>query len=542
MSTPILPFAVWASGTNQNSIPANDNSMRNQILNGEIIADDVTAQPASPTDGDAYIIPGSATGTQWATFDENDLTIYQGGTWYAFAPVAGIRLTVAGELKQWDGDSYEVIGGLSDAPSDGTGYVRKDGAWVAESGAGGGASIGVQYASDTGSTADSDPGAGLLKWNNATQASATVIFLDDTTGDGVSMTGFWSALDAGGFLYLQDKALQGTWQIWEITTVTDASGYVKFAVTLLAAGDAFADGADMLVTLQQGPSTGGSFTGGSLTSALNEAKGADIASAGTADIGAATGNLVHITGTTNISVLGTVQAGTRRIVVFDAALTLVHNATSLILPGGANITTAAGDCAIFVSEGSGNWRCVNYQPVNGSGDTRGKQAIFIAAAAMRPAINSGCSQLTALASGTGQPDMVTLDYDPGTPEYAQFSIAMPKKWNKGTVTFQPYWSHAATTTNFGVVWSLQAVAVSNDDPIGVAFGTAVNVNDAGGTTDDLYVGPESAAITVAGSPANGDMVFFRMARVANNGSDTMAIDARLHGIQLFVTTDADTDA
>jgi hypothetical protein len=104
-----------------------------------------------------------------------------------------------------------------------------------------------------------------------------------------------------------------------------------------------------------------SFTGGALTSALDEAKGANIASAATTDIGAATGNLVHITGTVTITSLGTAQAGARRVVIFDGALILTHNATSLILPGGANITTAAGDSAVFVSESSGNWRCAGYQ-------------------------------------------------------------------------------------------------------------------------------------------------------------------------------------
>ena len=72
MSTPILPFAVWSSGTNQNSIPANDNSLRNQILNGLIISESTDAQPGSPSDGDIYIMTGAASGAQWATFDEFD--------------------------------------------------------------------------------------------------------------------------------------------------------------------------------------------------------------------------------------------------------------------------------------------------------------------------------------------------------------------------------------------------------------------------------------------------------------------------------------
>lgn len=106
MSTPILPFAVWESGTNQNSIPANDNSLRNQILNGLVISDSTTAQPGSPTNGDIYIIAATHTGTQWATFTPLDLAIYSGGTWYAFAPVAGIVVNVAGTLKRWNGVTY----------------------------------------------------------------------------------------------------------------------------------------------------------------------------------------------------------------------------------------------------------------------------------------------------------------------------------------------------------------------------------------------------------------------------------------------------
>jgi hypothetical protein len=96
------------------------------------------------------------------------------------------------------------------------------------------------------------------------------------------------------------------------------------------------------------------------------AKGTDIASATTTDIGAATGNYVQITGTTTITGLGTSAAGVWRNVTFVGALILTYNATSLILPSSSNITTVAGDTALFVSEGSGNWRCLSYQRRSGS--------------------------------------------------------------------------------------------------------------------------------------------------------------------------------
>jgi hypothetical protein len=95
-------------------------------------------------------------------------------------------------------------------------------------------------------------------------------------------------------------------------------------------------------------------------------KGADLASASTVTFGA-DGNFFHITGTTTITAFASLQAGTTVNVEFTGILTLTHNATSLILPNnGANITTAAGDTAMFVSEGSGNWRCLDYQSASGA--------------------------------------------------------------------------------------------------------------------------------------------------------------------------------
>ena len=115
-----------------------------------------------------------------------------------------------------------------------------------------------------------------------------------------------------------------------------------------------------------GSGGGGSFTGGTLTSASNEAPTATIASASTVNIGAASANSISITGTTTITAFDTIAAGARRLVVFDGILTLTHNGTSLILPTSANITTAAGDTAEFLSLGSGNWRCVDYMRASGS--------------------------------------------------------------------------------------------------------------------------------------------------------------------------------
>ena len=174
--------------------------------------------------------------------------------------------------------------------------------------------------------------------------------------------------------------------------------------------------------------------------------------------------------------------------------------------------------------------------------TAGKETIFVPAAAMTPTVTNGCAGLTSAETTSGRPDMNVLDFDASSDEHAQFQVAFPKSWNEGTVTFQAFWTTTATDTD-GVAWGLQGVAVSDNDTIDVAYGSAVVVtDDALGAAEDLCVTAESGAITLAGSPAAGDMSFFRIFRDVSDGNDDMAEDARLIGIKLLFTTDAANDA
>ena len=89
------------------------------------------------------------------------------------------------------------------------------------------------------------------------------------------------------------------------------------------------------------------------------------ASAATVDLGAIATSNVTVTGAVTITSFGTGAAGTKRTLLFAAALTLTYNVTSLILPGAVSITTAAGDVVEMTSEGSGNWRCTDYVRASG---------------------------------------------------------------------------------------------------------------------------------------------------------------------------------
>lgn len=90
-----------------------------------------------------------------------------------------------------------------------------------------------------------------------------------------------------------------------------------------------------------------------------------LASQATVDLGSKTGRNIRITGTTSITSFGTADAGTEKALRFTNVLTLTQNATSMILPGGADIVTAAGDTSVVRSEGSGNWRITSYQRASG---------------------------------------------------------------------------------------------------------------------------------------------------------------------------------
>lgn len=94
-----------------------------------------------------------------------------------------------------------------------------------------------------------------------------------------------------------------------------------------------------------------------------------IASATTTDLSTVVSNGASITGTTTITSFGT-GANLLRIIKFVGILTLTHNATSLILPNnGSNITTAAGDRCIAMSDASGNWTVISYQRADGAANS-----------------------------------------------------------------------------------------------------------------------------------------------------------------------------
>lgn len=169
---------------------------------------------------------------------------------------------------------------------------------------------------------------------------------------------------------------------------------------------------------------------------------------------------------------------------------------------------------------------------------QGLVTLPVLAAAMTPATTNGAASAT-LESTTNKVTYKVLDFDQTTEEFAHFAVPFPKSWNRSTITFEVLWT--ASAGSGGVVWALEAIALSDDDAIDTAYGTAVQVSDTLIATGDVHKTAVSSALTVGGSPAVGDLVFFRIKRVPADGSDTLTGDARLIGIRLFFTQNAADD-
>ncbi|MEE8607219.1 MAG: hypothetical protein V3S55_06435 [Nitrospiraceae bacterium] len=174
----------------------------------------------------------------------------------------------------------------------------------------------------------------------------------------------------------------------------------------------------------------------------------------------------------------------------------------------------------------------------------GKQAIPIPVSNMTPTVSNGCSALTLVETTADRPDLVVRDFSTAADEHCQFGFSAPKSWNESTVTFQAVYTHNGGQTGGldGVAWFLQGLAVSNSESADQAYGTAVVVTNDDATAEDVHTTSVSGNVTLAGTPAEEDYLFFRVGRDVSDGADDLDIDAGLMGVILFFTTNVGNDA
>jgi len=160
---------------------------------------------------------------------------------------------------------------------------------------------------------------------------------------------------------------------------------------------------------------------------------------------------------------------------------------------------------------------------------QGKHTVWVPAVAMTPLTTNGAAVGT-LELGTNDVMLVTLDYDQTTSELAQFTITPPKSWNEGTV--QARFRFTAASGSGTVIFGIKGVAISNDDPIDATFGSTADSSAITLTAaNDLHLS-STVTVTIGGTPVTVDTLIFQVVR---NISDTLTADAKLMGVELFLT-------
>lgn len=168
-----------------------------------------------------------------------------------------------------------------------------------------------------------------------------------------------------------------------------------------------------------------------------------------------------------------------------------------------------------------------------------KRTIVLSAAGGSPTTTAGCSDATRVEAGTNDIDYWVLDFDSTTEEHAFWVVAMPDNWDGGTLIAKFYWTNAAGLTTETVAWGIAARAYADSDAIDQATGTEVVTSDTWLAQGDVHISGDSTAITVAGTPAGGQLVQFIVAR--KTATDNMTGDARLIAVKIEYGINAYSD-
>lgn len=249
-----------------------------------------------------------------------------------------------------------------------------------------------------------------------------------------------------------------------------------------------------------------------------------------AELVGAADKVAYFTGLGTMALASLTSFGRSLVAAVDAAA----GRTALGLGDSAtkDVGTGAGDVAAGNAPAAALAAAQAYADglVVGAPSTRAglPREIWIDAGALVPRTSNGPATATVELS-TNKQNFDCLDFDASAAEYAQFKLSLPEQWGAGTVKARIFWT--AASGSGAVVWAVQGVACSDGDAMDASWGTAVTVTDTLLSANDCHIAT-TGTITIGGSPAVADLVYFQVYRDATSGSDTLAVDARLLGIKL----------
>lgn len=139
---------------------------------------------------------------------------------------------------------------------------------------------GFSFVADRSSTVMADPGPGKMRFNSASQASATTIAFDALTNDGANMVAYFSTVGSSGYLDLRDLADTTKWATYTLNGSNAPAGYQTFGVTYKAGGSEIPNGDTVIASFSPTPPTGVTSVGMSMPSSILTVSGSPVTTTG----------------------------------------------------------------------------------------------------------------------------------------------------------------------------------------------------------------------------------------------------------------------
>jgi hypothetical protein len=207
-----------------------------------------------------------------------------------------------------------------------------------------------------------------------------------------------------------------------------------------------------------------------------------------------------------------------------------HFATAAIFTQSTGLTPNSGDAALYIKSDNKAYIKDSSGTESAVGGGGGSTNIWIPASAWIPRTTTGAG-VDSRETTTNDQNFDELLFDPGTDEFAQALTILPNNYNNSTITARFYWT--AASGSGAVVWAIQGRAFADDDALDTAFGTAQTVTDTLLAADDMHISAATSAVTIGGTPASNRPIQFQVYRDADSGGDTLAVDARLLGVEIL---------
>ena len=149
-------------------------------------------------------------------------------------------------------------------------------------------------------------------------------------------------------------------------------------------------------------------------------------------------------------------------------------------------------------------------------------------------VTTNGAELTEVELATNDIMVKAAGFDTTTSEKIQFWHTFEENWNAGTVTFKLDWTNTSGTSAQTIDFDLAGHSYADSDVIDAALGgTPANVTDTFTTQNDLTTTAFSSAVTLGGTPADGQSNIFQLSR--DIASDNLTGDAKIMGITIRYT-------